>query len=336
MRMTCCKKRIRQLNRGYYIIVVMKVSLVLPVYNEHLILREVLEKYKTDLSNVCRSLNASWEIIAVNDGCTDGSKEILVSAGRLMRNLRIVNLEARYGKQAAITAGMEAASGDVVILADVDLLNPVGVIGRVVEEYLAGHEIVYAYREHLVKENLRMRVSEKLVELACKVFGVEGEYMGKANLMLFSRAAADVIVALPNKNKLLRTMDTWVGFRIHMMGYASGYNRDEIAGKVRNAKKLDKMQGHPKVGRATAREHTPSKVYSLCSALLSVILLVTLVVVNVTVGMNIFATVGLGVVLLGLVTIALLFWARAIMIKRVGVVHFDTSEPIYRVESVIN
>lgn len=307
----------------------------MPIYNEHLILAEVLEKYKADLTAVAKDLGASWEIIAVNDGSDDGSKEILLSVAKMTRSLRIVNLAGRFGKQAAITAGMEAASGDVVVLVDVDLLNPVGVIGRVMQEYMAGEEIVYAYREHLRGERLKLGASDRLAAFAAKIFGVQGEYMSKANIMLFSRATADVIRALPNKNKYLRAMDNWVGFEIKVIVYPSGYNKDEIRDKVRAAKALDKQQGLPNLGRSTAREHTPSKIYGF------VCLLLTLFFVGLTVGlsftgMHILVNVIWAIIILGMATLTIMLFARSIMIKRIGVVHLKFDDPIYEVENVIN
>ena len=314
----------------------MKISLVIPVYNEQTILAEVLQKYKTDLQNICSQLeNTKYEIIAVNDGCTDGSVDILLKEGKLNRNLRIVNFDQRYGKQAAITAGMETAQGDVIILADVDLLNPIGVFEMVVSEYLDGCNIVYAYREALRSEGFKRAASDKIVSMAAKIFGVEGKYMGKANIQLFSRAIADVIISLPAKNKYLRTMNNWVGFEITEIEYASGFSKEEISRKIKTAKALDKQQGQPEAIRSKAREHTPSLIYSMCGFLLSAILMGTWVILGMFVGINLLIHFVLLIAFVIAVLCSLMLLARAIMIKRIGIVH-NLEEPIFKVESIIN
>ncbi|MCL2851036.1 MAG: glycosyltransferase [Firmicutes bacterium] len=313
----------------------MKISLVIPVYNEQEILAEVLEKYKADLRHICKETESSYEIIAVNDGCTDESLDILRKEGKLNRSLRIINLDTRYGKESAVTAGMEAASGDVIILADVDLLNPVGVFERVMVEYFEGSNIVYAYREGIGFENTKRKVSDGIVRIATRFFGVEGKYTGKANVMLYSRAAADVLVSLPNKNKFLRTMDNWVGFEIKKISYATSYTRTEIREKVRDAKKLDREQGHAKCPRSKAREHTPSKIYSICALTLGLLLVAGYIALSQFVSVPWMWILVIFIAFAVLLFASFLFYARSVMIKRIGTVHTD-EETLYIIESVIN
>ena len=312
-----------------------RISLVMPVYNEQEILDEVIANYKGELKDVCKAMGATLEIVAVNDGSNDTSRDILMKHAKLDRHFRIVNFTERYGKQAAITAGMEAASGDVIILADVDLLNPAGVMTSMLEEFMHGADIVYAYRDCLPSEKRRRKMSHFMVEVATTMLGIDGKYMGKANISLFSRDAADIIVALPAKNKYLRTMDNWVGFEIVKKNYASNYSKGEIQDKVAACKAKCASSGVRECKRDKAREHSSSTIYALATLAMSIILLVASIVVfhfvDITLAWFLVIVITLGV----MITCSFLFFIRSVLIKRVGIV-YRPEESIYAVESVVN
>ena len=310
----------------------------MPVYNEQEILAEVIEKYKTDIKGVLANLKdgSTYEFIAVNDGCTDNSVEIMGAEAKRNTNFKIINLDARYGKEAAITAGFELASGDVVIVADVDLLNPLGVLERVVDEYLDGANIVYAYRERIGWESLKDRINYAFVRLGAKIFGIEGEYTGKANVMLYSRPVADILREFPERNKLMRMMDTWVGFEISAIGFASNYSKQEIRDKVRDARAKDREQGLPPVFRSQAREHTPSRIYAYAGFIMTVAFVVGWVILNTLFDLGLLWNFVLFIVFAVMVLSSVLFLARSIMIKRIGTVHHREDWVMFVVDNVVN
>ena len=315
----------------------MKISLILPVYNEETVLHEVLAKYIKEL----KTISEEYEVIAVNDGCTDGSFDILLSAGKLNRNLKIINFDARYGKQAAITAGMEAAKGDVVILADIDITNPVGVLKKVVDEYKKGALIVHAKREVSRSARIKMRASDKTVYLGTKLFGVRGNYVGKVNISLYARTVADVIVALPDKNKYLRTMENWVGWDVSTIVYASGYNKAEEKMKLQQSEKKLKQQGKQPALRDKTREHTSSIIYAWACLALSVIVLFVGVTFALLGGFSVVvlpfsAHLMAWLLFLLLLMVTLMFALRAVLIKRIGIIHSKYKQKIYVIKSVIN
>ena len=322
----------------------MKISVVLPVYNEQSILHEVLAKYIKDL----KTIGEEYELIAVNDGCDDGSVEILLAAGRLNRNLKIINFDARYGKQAAITAGMEVAKGDVVILADVDILNPVGILKFIIDEYKKGNtgegartDIVHAKREAFGADKFRMKISDRLVRLGTKLFGVNGNYAGKVNIALYSRAVADVIVALPDKNKFLRTMGNWTGWQVRTCTYASGYNKAEERVKIQESENKLRRQGQEPAPRDKTRDHSSSVIYGRVCLLLAGLMLVTaiafvLIANFTTVKLPFFAHL-MAWMFFGLFAlVAVCFVLRAVLIKRIGVIHSKYTEKIYVIKNVVN
>lgn len=315
----------------------MKISLILPIYNEQAILGEVLEKYISELRSITKAIpGSSYEIVAVNDGCTDASPEILMKEAKLNRSLRIVNLTQRFGKEAAVTAGFETVSGDVTILADVTLLNPLGIIERVVGEYQSGHPIVYAYREGIGWENTKHSFSHSLIRMAAKVFSIPGEYTGRAHIMLYSKEVTDILKKLPHKNKFMRTMDNWTGYEIHTIGYTSSYSKDEVQRKTRVASNKMRRDGYHPPHRSRAREHTPSIVYSITSFILALMFLGGWIALEIFFGIDIWWHVVAFITFAVIIMCGVLFYARAIMIKRIGTVHHRDDEILYEVENVVN
>ena len=316
-----------------------KISLILPVYNEAAILQEVLQKYITEL----KTLSDKYEIIVVNDGSTDGSEKILMNIAKMNRSLRIINLDGRFGKQAAITAGMEAYADDaeVVLLADVDILNPVGALKRVIGEYVKNSKpIVYGRRDNLGFKNTKTKIDEGIIKFGARFFGVDGKYTGKVHIELYSRPVADVIRALPERNKFVRAMNNWIGWDITYVTYASGYNKIEEHHKIKEsvARHKANQRQHKKAdhGRDRKREHTASLDLCIGFFMAAVIALIAGIVVaslDIT-AVWIHIICWMGFILLSLVSSV--FYVRAVLVKRVGLLHSVSTGHIYEIKNVIN
>jgi len=315
----------------------MKISLILPIYNEQSILGEVLEKYKNELVTITKDIKGgSYEIITVNDGCTDASLDILMKEAKLNRNLKIINLAGRFGKEAAVTAGFDMASGDIVMLADVTLLNPTGILERMVDEYKEGHEIVYAYRDTIGWESMKHSINHSIIRMAAKIFQIPGEYTGRANIMLFSKAVSDILVSLPHKNKLMRTMDNWTGYDIETISYASCHSKEEVRRKTRIANNKLRREGYHCPHRSRAREHTPSLTYSMASMFIAMMFIAGWIALESHVGISLWWHFVALVTLIVMIMSGVLFFARAVMIKRIGTVHHREDEILYEVSNVVN
>ena len=312
----------------------MKISLVLPVYNEVAILQTVLEKYLADLQKT----GADFEIVAVNDGSDDGSEDILLEYSKLHRALKVVNLDSRYGKQAAISAGFDTADkkSDAVILADVDILNPVGVIQKVVKMIENGEKIVYARRENMGFDKIKAGVSDICVKIAAKIFGVDGFYTGKANVSGFARAVVDVMLELPDRNKFMRAMDTWIGWKIRYITYASGYNKLEqkniLAASHKMAKSRPMTKTSKQVYRDKVREHTASSDMRTGFLVASVLALVLAIVLPFSgLGAPLWARLSAWLLFVLMFALAGVYQMRAVLIKRVGV-----RKVVYNIGSTLN
>ena len=317
----------------------MKISLVIPVYNEQIELAEVLAKYVTDLKHICsvyKELNVIYEIVAVDDGSNDASVKILSESARLNRNIRIISFDARYGKQAAVTAGFEATTGDCVILADVDILNPIGILKRVFDEFLNGEQIVYAYRERVGLDKMANSMSEGFTNIAAKLFGVGGNYTGRSRISLYSRNVVDVLVALPAKNKLMRSMDNWVGWNIKPIEYASSYNKREEREKNHSMHKRFKERGGDIVQRSKIREHTTALIYARTFLVITALFLIIGIVLLAVLSLPFLFHFFLWLIIIMLVIITTTIFARATLIKRVGIIHNRETQEIYNIANVIN
>jgi glycosyltransferase involved in cell wall biosynthesis len=310
----------------------MKVSLILPIYNEQLALGEVLTRYIADL----KSITPDYEIIAVNDGSSDGSGEFLLEAARLNRKLRVINLDGRFGKQAAINAGMEAAKGDCVILADVTLRNPLGILKRVYGEITGGENIVYAYREREGADAFKNSLSNAFTRFAIGFFGVDGRYTGRAHVMAYTRSVIDVLVALPNKNKLLRTMDNWVGWNVAQIEYPAETTKAGAQKKEAAVAEKFKKLGQETPQRSRVREHTASQHYAYAFVIMALIVLGSAITMLAVGGVEFMYHFFAWLTFVAISFVAVILFARAAVIKRVGIIHCKSTTHIYTIKNVIN
>ena len=313
-----------------------KISLVLPVYNEVAILQKVLDKYLADIEK----LECKYEIICVNDGCSDGSEDVLTSNAKRNRNIRVINLDGRYGKQAALVAGMDATDreSDVVMLADVDILNPIGIIENIARKIENGEKIVYAKRENIGFDKFKETSSNLTVKLAAKVFGIDGFYTGKSNIVAFARPVADVLIALPDKNKFMRVMDNWLGWEIHYISYISGFTKYEekniIASSMKIAYDTPKLRGSKSMYRDKIREHTQSIDLMWGFLIGAIIMLGTGIFFNVHVDIGLWAHLIAWAGFAVMTVMTAVFYLQAVIVKRIGKI--GKHAVFYNVRNIIN
>ncbi|MDR1917881.1 MAG: glycosyltransferase [Christensenellaceae bacterium] len=313
----------------------MKVSLILPIYNEQLILETVLEKYIADLQDIQERTDAKWEVIAVDDGSGDKTPAILIKFAKKYRNFKVITLDGRYGKQAAITAGFGVADGDVVMIADIDLLNPKGVLSQIYKAYQNGkNPIVHGYREFIANEKRDAVISDFFTRLATKLFWIPGRYNGKIQVALYSSDVADIIRSQPTKNKYMRTMNNWVGYEIKEVWFLSEYNRTELKEKMAELKYRQSEFAPVFVPRDKGREHTATRIYALLFMVLAIFAFVfAIVTMKHSVLAYCFAMVGLGVVLW---IFSALFFLKSMLLKRVGILKYKNGETLYEIRSILN
>lgn len=194
------------------------VTCVIPCLNESENLRVLLPLLRNRLAALC----TSWEIIVADDGSTDGT-EGLMAEWTEYDGFRYVQLSRNFGKEAALSAGLEAASGNVVICLDADLQHPPALIEQMLARWAAGAEMVYAVRETRADESWLKRSGARwFYKLLSSARGVDvPAHAGDFRLM--DRGVVDALIALPERTRFMKGLYAWVGFK----GEALPYTPDE-------------------------------------------------------------------------------------------------------------
>ncbi len=213
------------------------ISFVLPVYNEEAVLPLLIARMRDLISK----LDAEVEVIFVDDGSSDSSGVFLSHLAKTDPAFRYVALSRNFGQQAAMTAGLEAARGDAVILMDADLQDPPHVALDLVAKWREGYEVVYARRAKRDGETVVKKVTSSLFyRLIGHVSSIEIP-RDVGDFRLVDRAALDAFLAMPEQNRFVRGMLAWVGFRQTAVLY---HREARAAGKTRyNYRKLAALAG---------------------------------------------------------------------------------------------
>lgn len=178
-------------------------SIVAPVYNEE----EVLPQFYERLTAVMRDLGEPYEILLVNDGSRDGSLAVMNQLADVDPHVRVVNFARNFGHQVAVTAGIDHASGDAVILIDSDLQDPPEVIPELVAKWREGFDVVYAVRTAREGESLFKLATAKLFyRFVYRITDVDIP-LDTGDFRLMDRRVADVLRAMREHNRFVRGDD---------------------------------------------------------------------------------------------------------------------------------
>ncbi len=185
-----------------------RLSCVVPAYNEG----ELIVDFLTQLTATTRALTPDVEIVVVNDGSTDRTGTLVTQLAATLP-IHYIELSRNFGKEAALQAGLDAATGDCVVLLDADFQHPLDVIPRLVERWRAGSDMVYTTKAHRGKE-------PRLRQLGSRLFYalVSGQRGGNlppdaGDFRLLDRRVVDALCALPERNRFMKGLYAWVGFR---------------------------------------------------------------------------------------------------------------------------
>ncbi len=182
------------------------LSVVAPVYNEE---GTVGEFY----ARVCAALQGlPFELVLVDDGSTDGSAVELDRLASGDPRVRVVYLSRNFGHQTALTAGLDHARGDAVVMLDADLQDPPELILRMLDHWRAGCDVVYAVREQREGESrFKLTTASWFYRLFDKLAQVELQH-NSGDFRLLDRAPLDALLSMRERNRFLRGMTVWVGY----------------------------------------------------------------------------------------------------------------------------
>lgn len=184
------------------------LSIVIPVYNEE----ENLELLYKRLKNVLNGLGCNYEIIFVNDGSTDNSLEKLINLHKNDNNIKIIDFSRNFGKEIALTAGLDFSKGDVVITMDADLQHPPELIPEFLSKYKEGYDVVYTIRKSREDEKVLKRFATKIFYKLMKKFVNINIPENAGDFRLLDRKVVESLKKLKERNRYMKGLFAWVGF----------------------------------------------------------------------------------------------------------------------------
>ena len=184
------------------------LSVVVPAYNEE----EGLEEFERRTRVALTALNQAYEIVFVNDGSTDATLLLIFRLRQTNANITIVNLSRNFGKEIALTAGLDQASGDVIVVIDADLQDPPELIGEMIEEWRKGYDVVYAQRLNRDGESWLKKTTASLFYTLMQKIGPVRIPANTGDFRLMSRRVVDAVSELREHHRFMKGLFAWVGF----------------------------------------------------------------------------------------------------------------------------
>ena len=184
------------------------LSLVVPVFNEE----ESIDLFLTSIEPFLDNAGLRFEIVFVNDGSSDNSLGHLLDRSARDRRVKVVNLSRNFGKESALTAGIDHANGDILIPMDIDLQDPPELIGPFIERWREGYDIVYGVRSARTWDTPTKRLSAGWFYWAFNTMSPVRIPANVGDFRLVDRRATEVLRRLPERNRFMKGLFAWVGF----------------------------------------------------------------------------------------------------------------------------
>ena len=185
------------------------LSVVLPIYNEEQVIPEMYRRMTTVLEN----MGEPYELVLVNDGSRDRSYELLHELHVRDSRVRVINFARNFGHQVAITAGMDYARGDAVVVIDADLQDPPEVIAQMMEKWREGYQVVYGVRTEREGETwFKLATANLFYRLMNSITTVDIP-LDAGDFRLMDRAVIQTLRAMREKRRFMRGLSAWVGFK---------------------------------------------------------------------------------------------------------------------------
>jgi dolichol-phosphate mannosyltransferase len=205
---------------------VIRYSIIVPVYNEEAVINETYHRLK----QVMDSLGESYELLFINDGSQDKTAELIGALAAEDESVKLLDFSRNFGHQIAITAGMDYARGDAVVIIDADLQDPPELIPRMVEKWKEGYEVVYAKRTKRKGETLFKKWTAALFYRTLRAATEVDIPLDTGDFRLMDRKVCEAMRSIREKNRFVRGLVSWVGFRQTAVEYV----RDErFAGETK-------------------------------------------------------------------------------------------------------
>ncbi|MED3977600.1 glycosyltransferase family 2 protein [Priestia megaterium] len=248
---------------------IVKYSIVVPVYNEEEVIHETYRR----LTEVMRSTKEAYELLFVNDGSRDRTAEIIKEYSEQDPTVVLLDFARNFGHQIAITAGMDYARGEAVVVIDADLQDPPELILEMIEKWKKGFDVVYAKRTKRKGETYFKKQTAAMFYRFLRAMTDIDIPLDTGDFRLLDRKVCNQMNSIQEKNRFVRGLVSWVGFK----QIAVEYERDErLAGESKYPlKKMLKLS----MDGITSFSYKPLKLASYAGVTLSGIGFIYLLVV---------------------------------------------------------
>lgn len=204
-----------------------KISVVIPMYYEEEVAKECYERMTKVLKEI---ENYEYELILVNDGSKDKTLEILEEIAKNDSKVKVLSFARNFGHQCAVTAGLKYVTGDAIVIIDADLQDPPELIPEMLKLWEEGNQVIYGKRKTREGESKFKLLTAKMFYNTLNALSDVEIPKDTGDFRLVDRAVVDVINSLPEHNKFLRGLFSWVGFEQKAFEYE---RKERFAGKTK-------------------------------------------------------------------------------------------------------
>ena len=190
-----------------------ELSIIVPVKDEQEAISPFVKRLTTVIAGIDDAAALSAEILFVDDGSNDCTLATIAAAHALDPRVRAVSLSRNFGKEAALSAGLDHARGAAVVPMDVDLQDPPEVLGQMLRQWRAGSDIVYGVRDNRESDSLPKRLTADLYYRAHNWLSQDKIPEHAGDFRLLDRKVVDVIRRLPERNRFMKGLFAWAGFK---------------------------------------------------------------------------------------------------------------------------
>lgn len=303
-------------------------SVVVPLFNEELVINESYRRLKA----VMDSTNENYEIVFVNDGSKDKTEYIAESICKQDEKIKLINFSRNFGHQAAITAGMNEASGNAIVVIDADLQDPPETILQMIKKWKEGYEVVYGKRAKREGETFFKKFTAKsFYRLLRNITSIDIP-VDAGDFRLIDRKVCNALNALPEKNRYVRGLVSWLGFK---QTYVEFVRQERYAGETKYP--LKKMMKLAFDGITSFSYKPLTFIGYFGGALLSIgfVSFICIIIKNLVRGVGLLTLSSL--FLMNIMMFGIVFCSIGIMGEYVGRI-FDESKgrPMYIIDNIIN
>lgn len=304
-------------------------SVVIPVYNEE----EVVNECYSRIKKVMDSTNERYEIIFVNDGSRDNTRQLLKEICRVDGNVKMIDFSRNFGHQSAITAGMNYSVGKAVVVIDADLQDPPEVILRMLEKWREGYQVVYGKRLKREGESIFKRTTAKVFYRLLARLTEFDIPVDAGDFRLIDRKVCDALNKMDEKNRYVRGIISWLGFNTT---YVEFVREKRYAGKTKYP--LRKMLKFA-TDAVVSFSYKPLRITSYLGMMLSGVSFIYLIITLFLKLFNVIDTVQgwMSVVAISLFFNGIVLLVLGIMGEYIGRIYDEVkARPLYVVNEFVN